>query len=75
MPEKVNGKFVSWTLYVDQYGNKFYANTLKELREQVSGRCSRMFIDTKGGKVFHVGYVIGGHWLTGYAQTMKEVTR
>jgi hypothetical protein len=25
-----------------------------------------MYIDTKEGKQFHIGYVIGGHWLRIY---------
>lgn len=61
-------------LYIDQYGNRFYARTLKELRQQIPGRCSRMFVDSKDGKkVFHVGYVIGQHWLTMFVPYSKEV--
>lgn len=54
------------TLYVDQWGNKFFANTVNELREQVRGRCSRMYIDRADGSALHIGYVIGKHWLTMY---------
>lgn len=54
------------TLYLDQYGNQFVAETVKELRQQVRGRCSKMYIDRKDGSALHIGYVIGDHWLTMY---------
>ncbi len=54
------------TLYLDQYGNRFFANTVKELRQQIRGRCSRMYIDRADGSALHIGYVIGDHWLTMY---------
>lgn len=61
----MNGKHL---LYIDQYGNKFFASTVKELREKVGGgRISKMYLDTASGEVLHVGYVIGQHWLTAYA--------
>jgi hypothetical protein len=56
-------------LYIDQYGNRFYANTLKELRAQIGNggsKVSRMYQDAKDGKTYVVGYVIGQHWLTAY---------
>lgn len=56
-------------LYVDQYGNRFYASTVRELREQIAGgksRVSIMYVDGKDGKTYRVGYVIGGHWLAAY---------
>jgi hypothetical protein len=55
-----------WVLYVDQYGNKFGAHSLKQLREQVSGRVSKMYVDKKVGGTVHCGYVVGQHWLTAY---------
>jgi hypothetical protein len=64
------------TLYVDQYGMRFYAKTVKELRKQIGGggsRISRMYID-QDGKIYHKGYVIGRHWLTAYQPIMNEVT-
>lgn len=54
------------TLYLDQYGNQFTADTVKELRQQIPGRCSKMYIDRKDGSALHIGYVIGQHWLTMY---------
>lgn len=60
-------------LFISQYGDKFYAETIKELRQQIAGKCQRMFVDTKDGKVLHVGYVIGKLWLTMYVPYSKEV--
>jgi len=54
-------------LFVDQYGNQFGAKTVRELRQQVGGRCSKMYRDSKDGTTWHTGYVIGQHWLTMYA--------
>lgn len=60
-------------LYIDQYGCKFYAKTIKELRQEVGGgRVSKMYIDGKDGKTYHVGYVIGGHWLNAYEPVSIE---
>jgi hypothetical protein len=55
------------TLYIDQYGSRFHAPTLKALRAQVPGRVGRMYVDKKDGGTVHCGYVIGKHWLTAYA--------
>ena len=52
-------------LFISQYGDKFYAKTVKELREQIPGRCSKMYID-RGDEMYHVGYVIGNLWLSMY---------
>ncbi len=57
------------TLYIDQYGNKFYASTVKELRSQIGNggsRVSKMYVDKKDGRTICRGYVIGQHWLTAY---------
>lgn len=53
-------------LYVDQFGNRFYARTLSDLRAQIPGGISKMYIDRDGGS-WHIGYIIGQHWLTKYA--------
>ena len=50
-------------LFVDQYGQKFYAKTVKELKEQLPGRIRKMYVDGKNGGVFHVGYR-DSHYLT-----------
>lgn len=57
------------TLYLDQYGNRFWAKTIKELRNQIGmggSRVSKMYRDKKDGRIVHVGYVVGSHWLTAY---------
>ena len=68
---KTNEKQV--TLYVSQYGDRFYAYTLKQLREKLGGRCQRMFQDGPNGEIYHVGYVIGPLWLTAYAPLVKSI--
>lgn len=60
----MRGKLV---LYIDQYGRKFLAKTVQDLRKQVGGgRISKMYVDGAAGGVFHVGYVIGQYWCTAY---------
>lgn len=57
------------TLYIDQWGSKYWAKTVKELRERVGmggSRVSKMYRDKKDGRTVHVGYVVGEHWLTAY---------
>ena len=61
------------TLYISQYGDKYYVYTLKELRSKIGGRCSRMMIDGDDGKIYHVGYVIGPLWLTAYTPLSKAI--
>lgn len=65
------------TLYLSQYGDKFTARTIKELRQKVGpGRVSRVFVDGNGkdlGKVFHVGYSIGKVWLTAYQPLRNQI--
>lgn len=53
-------------LYVDQYGGRIYADTVKSLKEQAGGRVSKMYVDGKDGKTYHVGYVVGNRWFTAY---------
>ena len=70
----MKGKF---TLYLSQYGDKFTARTIKELRQKVGkGRVSRVFVDGSGkdaGKVFHTGYCVGSVWLTAYQPVRKAI--
>ena len=63
----MNGKRM---LYVDQFGNHFFASSVKELRSQIGmggSRVSKMYRDRKDGSPVHVGYVIGVHWLEMFA--------
>lgn len=56
----------TWLLYVNQYGERFAARTVRQLHERVGGgRISKMYRDTKAGAV-HCGYVIGRHWLVAF---------
>lgn len=54
------------TLYIDQWGNKWWAKTVRELRQAVGGRLSKMYVDKKDGTPVHVGYVVGRHWCKAY---------
>lgn len=58
-------------LWIDQYGSRFYAANLKELKEQLNGRVSIMYCDKTNGRTVRTGYVIGQHWLTQYAPVEK----
>jgi hypothetical protein len=54
---------------LDQYGNRYKMDCYprKELLAQLgSSHASKMFVDTKDGKSKHVGYIIGGHWISVY---------
>jgi hypothetical protein len=62
-------------LFIDQYGNKYYAKTIKELKTKhyLTGRVSKMYRDDSEGNTYHVGYVIGSLWLTMYEPVRKLV--
>lgn len=63
-------------LYVDQYNHIVMAATIAELREKAGGgRVSKMYVDGKGGKTYHTGYVVGQRWFSMFRQTRNEVTR
>lgn len=56
-------------LYIDQWGNHYWARTVKELRKQIGNGGStvkKQYVDKKDGTIVHNGYVIGSHWLTAY---------
>jgi hypothetical protein len=61
------------TIAIDQYGQR-YLNLGKYPRKALCERLgrkhvSKMYCDDGNGKSNHVGYVIGGHWLTLYNVT------
>lgn len=60
----MNGKPL---LYLDQYGNRWHARTVRELQRQIGGRVSKMFVDKADGSTVHVGYVVGAHWCSMFA--------
>jgi len=59
-------------VYIDQYGTRFYASTRKDLKRQIPGRINKMYQEFDG-KTYHVGYVIGSHWLTKFTADIKPV--
>lgn len=55
------------TLYLDQYGNRWFASTVRELCEKIGGgRVSKMYVDKPDGRTVQIGYVIGRHWCTAF---------
>ena len=71
----MNGKLM---LYINQYGDRFWARTVKDLRSQIGaggGRVDKMYVDKKDGRTVHCGYVIGQYWLTAYTPYEAEVKR
>jgi len=61
-------------LFLDQYGNRFHARTVRELRAQIgngSSRVSLMCCDLPDGSAARIGYVIGDHWLTAYVPEVR----
>ena len=55
---------------IDQYGNHYddlgkYPR--KALLEQLGYKnASKMYVDKKDGSSVHIGYIIGGNWITLY---------
>jgi len=60
-------------LWVDQYGNHFYAPSQYALKTQhrISGKVSPMYVDRVKGPPIKIGVVIGHHWLTQYARVER----
>jgi len=55
-------------LWIDQYGNKEWARTQRELRDRCGGgRISPMYCDRKDGRTVRRGVVVGQRWFTQYA--------
>jgi hypothetical protein len=55
-------------LLIDQYGQTFKGDTIKQLKEKygLRGKVSPMYMDTKKGDTMRVGLVIGNTWLNAY---------
>lgn len=55
-------------LYVDQYGNKIWAKTVKDLKAQAGpGKVFKIYCDMKpDGKSYHVGYGVGRRWFNAF---------
>lgn len=66
----MNGKLM---LYIDQWGNKWWAETVKELCLKIGfSHAQRMYCDFKDGTTKHTGYVVGSHWCTAYQPYLGE---
>ena len=61
----MNGKTM---LYLDQFGNRWFASTVAELRRKIGyGPVSKMYVDGADGRTYHIGYVVGRHWCEAFA--------
>lgn len=67
------------TMAIDQYGQTYHnlgQYPRKALLERLGYRSAqKMFVDTKDGSTRHVGYVIGGLWLSLYRVTSWAVAQ
>lgn len=61
---------------IDQYGQTFHdlgPYPRKALLEALNRKhASKMYVDKVDGSSVHIGYVIGGHWLTVYEVDRME---
>ena len=72
-----NFKTSEVSLYIDQYGYKYYASNRKELIKAVSPygspRVSIMYQDKKDGSMVRTGYIIGNNWCTEYKRIERAI--
>ena len=55
-------------LYMDQYGECIFANTVKELCKKAGRtKANKMYADKIDGTVVHCGYVVGYRWFNMFA--------
>lgn len=60
-------------LFINQYGDKIWARSLKELRTLANGgKVAKQYCDDKQGKTWHTGYIIGEQWFTAYLPLRVE---
>lgn len=69
---------------IDQYGNLWYfgKHCRKDLSDQIPGKVSKMYIDSTERrrtnksdlKTYHIGYIIGGLWLTVFVPAREEIS-
>jgi hypothetical protein len=75
--KKNNYKTSDTSLFLDQYGYKYYATNRKELIKAVSPygspKVSIMYQDKKDGSTVRVGYIVGDHWLTEYKRIERPL--
>lgn len=55
-------------LWIDQYGGRIWARTVKELKAQAGpGKVFKIYADKKDGRTVHTGYGIGARWFNRFA--------
>lgn len=55
-------------LFIDQYGQRIFARTVRELRSKVGGgRVFKIYRDKQDGRTVHCGYGIGTRWFNMFA--------
>lgn len=68
----MNGKPM---LYIDQWGARITACTLRELREKCGGgRIFKIYVDGKMGETIHIGYGVGNRWFRGYVPFARALS-
>ena len=69
-------RFTMNHMAIDQYGQTYHGlgkYPRKGLLERLGRKhADKMYIDTKSGKTYHVGYIIAGLWLTIYTVQRME---
>jgi hypothetical protein len=80
-PKELKNPFSGRMLvYIDQYGQKVWAQTVKELRERAGGgRVFKIYVDKvageHAGKTVHCGYGVGHRCFYAYALVEVEVSQ
>ena len=60
------------SLFIDRYGLKVYASSVKELKAKAGpGRVFKIYRDLPEG-VAHVGYGVGYRWFTEYQPVIRK---
>lgn len=60
------------SLFIDQYGSRIYAASVKELKEKAGpGRVFKIYRDLPEG-VAHVGYGVGSRWFSEYQPVIRK---
>ncbi len=68
-PRKLN------KLWIDQYGNRFWAKTITQLKadRSIPGAIFKIYFeDAATGETFQTGWGIGKHWFDVYTPMRKE---
>lgn len=56
------------TLFIDQYGSKHWAASLKELKARACyrGGAAKQYRDLPDGRAAWTGYILGARWFTAF---------